>query len=1051
MRDFSAYINSITRSDSNTKTSIISVTARLTEKRQREIRRWIENEQVLCGLDSNYWESRYAFVCDEKGQIFKFANRRSQEVFDAVIAEFDEKQVSIELLLLKARQLGISTKVALKFIHRLMFIPHTQAIMASVQKKKSELIERILNIAFERCPWWLVPNRNLKRSFDNGSILSIQSGMQATGLAQGWTPTLVHLCLTPNTLVRVADGFLKPIALIEAGDTVITKEGELAKVKGKSISLRRNELSREIWLWGCFAPGSTLDHPVFTRTGWKRADQIKEKDWVRHPVREITRTIERFRGTHLPRSKRKDRGERFWVNLNPEFGYICGLYLAEGSCGGTTRFDTENAKATRLIFSIHQNEIPAVRQRLRAVFGDDQYMGEYIKKNTSSAKLTVDLAHMARWMYQQFGSTDEKRVPDWVWRAGREFCLALIHGYLDGDGHYTPNSNEIQASSVRVQLPIQMRDLIASLGFGWSSIQYKSAGIYYERNCREQWTLLISGECGKAIREAITLPSFPAEPALHWKYDLLKENIDIQVEMVADGFSQEFYDIEVDHPSHSFLTVQCATHNSELADIPNPEVTIEEGLFRATHSSKNLFMVLEGTGGGNTGWLADTWRSSKEDWPKGQARLCPVFIPWAMCPDIYPEPDWLRKFPVPEDWQRRIHETTRKHVIKCESYIRNTPYLARIAGRDWRMPPPQQWFWQFNYDQACKNHTQKIWAAQMPADDFEALTGVADKVFDPEVLMGIEDSIYELQDNQRVRKSPVMAYAITGHDVDEVFYPREERIDNQREFIRVEWESHRGQHYQWTMVPLLPVDEERQENTMDCLLIYEWPKSGNYYSCGIDTADGLGKVDEERSCLSVSKNRFGGQTDQQVAELTSNRINSAQITAFAACVGALYGPACPDSRGLKFAIEQIQGPGDTCQHQLKMMGFFNHHKPRRYDSKKIRDDSTKKEGWYSNVWSVPMLMTKFVDAVNGGWYEPRSKWLIEELRDLERHITGSKSKMEHGDDKFDDRVRAAAQSYFTAHDMDVLTERAQKRYAPPVRKTTYSKEPCRANAVSIGW
>jgi hypothetical protein len=635
-----------------------------------------------CGLDSGYWERNYAWVCDEKGQIFKFKNRKSQEVFDSIIAEFDEKGVSIELLILKARQVGISTKTALKFIHRLMFIPHTQAVMASVQKDKSELIGRILDTAYNRCPWWLVPNRMPRRSFDNGSILSIQSGMQATGLAQGWTPTSIHI--------------------------------------------------------------------------------------------------------------------------------------------------------------------------------------------------------------------------------------------------------------------------------------------------------------------------------------------------------------------------------SELADIPNPKVTIEEGLFRAAHSSRNLFMVLEGTGGGNTGWLADTWRAAKEDWPKGLARLFPMFIPWAMCPDIYPEPDWLLKFPLPGGFQP--HEMTRKHVIKCESYIRNTPYLSRIAGRDWRMPMEQKWFWQFNYDEACKKHTQRTWAAQMPADDHEALTGIHDSVFDPEVLMEVEDRIYEIAPlaDQRQRKQPMQIYAITGHDVDEVFHPPDARIDWDKPCVKVEWDSYRGQHFDWNMIPLLAVDEEKERDTLDYLLVYEWPKHGCQYSCGVDTADGLGKEDEERSCLSVTKNRFHGECDQQVAELTSNRINSAQIVAFAACVGALYGPCCPDSRGLKYCIEQIQGPGDTCQHQLKMMGFFNHHIPRRYDSKKIKDDSSRKEGWYSNTWSVPIMMTRFTEAVNGGWYEPRSRWLIEELRTLERHETAGKSKMEHQTGKFDDRVRAAATSYFTVHDMDVLTERAQKRYAQPVKKPSYSKNLCRATQVSVG-
>jgi hypothetical protein len=193
VKEFSAYIETLVKKESNSKNTYLTISKPITARRGNEIKHWIENEQVLCALDSSYWEQNYAFVCDEKGQIYKFSPRLSQRIYDSVISDFDEKQVSIELLILKGRQLGITTQTALKFIHRIMFVPHTQAIMASVKASASELIERILDTAYNRCPWWLVPRKLPKRAFDNGSILSIQSGMQATGLAQGWTPTSVHL------------------------------------------------------------------------------------------------------------------------------------------------------------------------------------------------------------------------------------------------------------------------------------------------------------------------------------------------------------------------------------------------------------------------------------------------------------------------------------------------------------------------------------------------------------------------------------------------------------------------------------------------------------------------------------------------------------------------------------------------------------------------------------------------------------------------------------------------------------------------------------------
>lgn len=688
VEEFKKYINSIIKIDSNSKNSYVDLKGSITDRRAKEVRRWIENEQILCALDSDYFESRYAYVCDEEGQILKFKSRLSQQIYTSVLADFDEKEFPIQLLILKGRQLGITTQTALKFIHRMMFVPHTQAIMASVKASASELIERILNTTYNNSPWWLVPHRMPKGAFANGSILSIQSGMQATGLAQGWTPTCAHL--------------------------------------------------------------------------------------------------------------------------------------------------------------------------------------------------------------------------------------------------------------------------------------------------------------------------------------------------------------------------------SEIADLPSPKKTIEEGLFRAMHPSSKLFMVLEGTGGGSTGWLADTWRSAKS----GDHRLKGIFIPWACCPEIYPKVDFIRERPVPGGFMASRSDACRKHVARAESYIRNTPYLSRVMGKDYHMPIEQQWFWEFNYRAACQNHTQKTWLSQMPCDDYESLTGKYDTVFDPEVIDEVERNVYEVITDlttgvvEKERRKPVQTYAITGHDVDEVFYPDEGSIDTSKPIVRISWNSHRGQSYHWDMIPLLLLNEDTEANTMDRLIVYEEPQAGCYYSCGIDTADGLGKEEEDRTVLSGAKNKYNDDCDQQVFELTSNRINSAQIVAFAACVGAWYGPMCPDHRGMRYCVEQIRGPGDTCQHQLKMMGFNNHHKPRRYDGVKIKEKPGNKEGWYSNSWSVPMLMTRFIEAVNGGWYIPQSKWLIEELKTLERHDGAGKSKMEHRSGQHDDRVRAAAQSYFTRHDDDVLAERAQKRYsgiaAHQRQKKKQQKNGGRIGLISVG-
>ena len=73
-------------------------------------------------------------------------------------------------------------------------------------------------------------------------------------------------------------------------------------------------------------------------------------------------------------------------------------------------------------------------------------------------------------------------------------------------------------------------------------------------------------------------------------------------------------------------------------------------------------------------------------------------------------------------------------------------------------------------------------------------------------------------------------------------------------------------------VPLLPVDEETESYTFDKLFIFELPQRGGIYSCGVDTAHGLGKEDEDRFCASMTRvAKVGPDVMCRLRSLTSNR------------------------------------------------------------------------------------------------------------------------------------------------------------------------------------
>lgn len=199
VEEFTAYIDSIIEVDSNSVNKYYDIRSgvRLTQNMRDWIRRWIENEQFMCFADAAYFMSRYAFICGVGEEVFRYEPRDSQKIFHSIIAEFDDLQVAIELFILKARQLGFSTAVAVYFLHRILFRVHTRAVMASVQQKQSDLIGRIQETCWKRLPFWLPPPKTVLKTstpeWANGSILSIQSGSQAFGIAQGWTPSCIHI------------------------------------------------------------------------------------------------------------------------------------------------------------------------------------------------------------------------------------------------------------------------------------------------------------------------------------------------------------------------------------------------------------------------------------------------------------------------------------------------------------------------------------------------------------------------------------------------------------------------------------------------------------------------------------------------------------------------------------------------------------------------------------------------------------------------------------------------------------------------------------------
>jgi hypothetical protein len=461
-------------------------------------------------------------------------------------------------------------------------------------------------------------------------------------------------------------------------------------------------------------------------------------------------------------------------------------------------------------------------------------------------------------------------------------------------------------------------------------------------------------------------------------------------------------------------TTSTKIHLSEVCDFTDPVMQIEEGLFKQVHSSPEIFMVLESTGNGNTGWWADQWRRNKEKYWDGRARLLPLFLPWYMTPELYPTATWIKQFPIKAGWTPSA--STRAMTAKCEAYAHSTQVISRILGKDWRLPPEQQWFWEFNYEDAKERRTDKSWLRQMPCDDFEALIGENDSVFDWQTVVNI----------QTRRERSIEAYGMLGADMAEKHDPPPAEVSDEPRIL-IPWKTPGEVRLEWVLMPLKGDPEASNFDPLKKLLIYEHPLKAAMYSIGVDPGSGVGG---DRTAITVTKTGRDAHADRQVAEFASDDISNVEVYAWVAAIAAYYGQYMEDETP-RIIIEQRRKYGDSCYHALKLHGFRNHHKFREYDKKTLRpkQHDNGREGWFTNAWSRPLLLGMFKYAVDGGWFEVNSKWLLAEIEGFEQRTTEQgATRMDHMQGKHDDRIFAAAMSYFTLHDLDVMAERAKKRY-----------------------
>ena len=147
-------------------------------------------------------------------------------------------------------------------------------------------------------------------------------------------------------------------------------------------------------------------------------------------------------------------------DMDNEFGWVCGIYLADGS------FNGNNVRITK-IHPIVEERLSAFAAQYAMKFTTHHYQGKFGpgKDNNIYSK------DLKNFLLATFGTGSyEKHIGATAFHANKEFIAGLIGGYFDGDGNVSVERQLIRASSRSKKLIENMTALLGYVGlFGTMS------------------------------------------------------------------------------------------------------------------------------------------------------------------------------------------------------------------------------------------------------------------------------------------------------------------------------------------------------------------------------------------------------------------------------------------------------------------------------------------------------------------------------------------------------------------------------------------------------
>lgn len=372
--------------------------------------------------------------------------------------------------------------------------------------------------------------------------------MKKSTVWKPWTQVAEFACLAPDSLVITPSG-VKRIQHVKAGDEIITRLGSIATVGHVKTTHRPKAVKVFTGMATNVPLELTDDHQIATASGWVEAANLKPGDWLRYPVRPLAPIV----SGSIPLTY---RGVSNVIELSRDFGFMCGLYLAEGF------IELRSHGVVSVSFTLHQREADPWLKVIQRVCPSWHVNVSEPSNCKNARKLKISSSALAQWMNNEFGRTQTKHIPGWAWNAPRDFIEGLVSGMVAGDGAIDRRCYAAKYTSILPSLTLGLRDLVLSLGWGLGVVSF------WDRRPKAQgvWNVDFYGDSAKNFCTEEMIRPLPRSGKPHrthvFRWGWQKQWVYVKVNRVLPSDATEFVDLHVEGDEPSFCVAQAAVHNS---------------------------------------------------------------------------------------------------------------------------------------------------------------------------------------------------------------------------------------------------------------------------------------------------------------------------------------------------------------------------------------------------------------------------------------------------------------------------------------------------------